>query len=183
MGGPTDWDVEAGFCAAQGHDASRTRTGGRTETRRRRAQHDTCVFRSKTSLRMMRARGGREGECKERRAAAFQECVEHECKEPPPPDPTCEERCEARAAEARAACIADGGGEDFCHGLSLDVFRECVASECKEPPPPEPTCEEKCREHSKAVFRECFGRDGSEGSTAGGTGRGKKKWSCRRDGP
>ena len=83
--------------------------------------------------------------------------------EPPPPEPGCEDRCEARAREAAAACSAEGIPGDECATRKERVFAECVAAECEtEPPPPEPGCEGRCEEGARKVFDMCRQEGGSE---------------------
>jgi hypothetical protein len=83
--------------------------------------------------------------------------------EPPPPEPGCRDRCEARAREAAAACAAEGIPEEECAARKERVFLECVQSECEpDPPPPEPGCEGRCEEAARKVFDNCRSEGGSE---------------------
>lgn len=117
---------------------------------------DLCERHAKEVFHACLEEGLGEGHCMEMRARAFRDCVAGECEEPPPPPPTCEEMCERHADEVFEACVANDGGGDACWKIRMEALGACIAKECEEPPPPEPTCEELCEKAAKEARNACL---------------------------
>jgi hypothetical protein len=103
-----------------------------------------------------REEGGGPEVCKQRMREAIEACIERECQNEPPHEPTCEERCEKHADEVEARCLEDGGGPEVCATKRRQALERCIASECGEEPPEEPTCREQCLQEAKQLFHACL---------------------------
>ncbi len=105
-----------------------------------------------------------EGECKARKETALKNCLAEECDdEPPPPEKTCEEKCEAHASEVFAVCMKkEGATEGACQEKAEKAYRECVLVKCTDEPPPDPSCEDLCEEKAAKAFHDCLEGDKGE---------------------
>jgi coxsackievirus/adenovirus receptor len=84
--------------------------------------------------------------------------VEENCR----PDPTCPERCRARAEEFRRSCVAAGYDPGDCAARAEAIFKVCVEQNCAPAPP----CEERCRARSEGIFRGCVADGGDPDACA-----------------
>ena len=123
---------------------------------------DRCAARAAEAFQACLAEGLGEEACAAKKAAVLEECLRSECGVEPPDEPTCKERCSARAAEAFQACIADGLTEKECLAKKAAVLEECLVSECGVEPPDEPTCEQLCKEAAAKALSQCLQEGGSE---------------------
>jgi hypothetical protein len=124
-----------------------------------------CQRRAQRFLEECRAAGGEN--CEARAEEVEAACIAANCEEPPPPpEPTCEERCHALGAEVFERCRAEGGGPDLCESRAREAISNCIRENCIEPPPPDPTCEERCEERANAVYNECIAAGGDRESCA-----------------
>ncbi len=98
--------------------------------------------------------------CREVLRNDLEECQE-KC-DPPPIDPECDEECRRRSNEYKQRCLDAGIDEDVCAARKHAFYRRCVRANCGPIDPPEPpTCEDRCEDHVKKLFRACLAQGDS----------------------
>ena len=126
-------------------------------------------------------------DCEEAAAKARRECTQRECEPTRTPTPavhdptrtrtpavndptrtptaaTCQGRCELVGRQAYEACIAGGGGPDFCERQAREAREACVKRECEPTRTPTPavndptpeTCETRCAAVRRDVLAACL---------------------------
>ena len=123
---------------------------------------DACVVAALAVFDACTEDGGDREACFGRAIHSFFECV-REC-----PPPTCEERCEAKAAQHRMECRDEGGTEDGCNREARALLEECQEEACSGPTPP--NCKDRCDAHAEEVYDRCIG--GGTGGRGGSGGVG-----------
>ena len=98
-------------------------------------------------------------ECVAEAERTAERCLQN-CVEPPPPEPTCEDRCARLADELKAKCIReDGSVDDNCLARVAAMVEGCYAACAAPPPPQEPTCDELCRAKAEEAAQECLSQN------------------------